>query len=284
MKDPYEILGVPRDADTDQLKKAYRRRARALHPDSDPENPRAGEGFKELWAAYDLLSDPVKRARYDGGHIDAGGARRKRRRPRTASRHGVKNPFEGFFRQRAAKEDAGARGANASPTLTVDFLEAAGGVTKRVTMTNGRRLDVHVPAGTDDGQTLRLRGQGMPGIGGGPAGDAHVEIRIRPHPVFARRGADIHVEVPVTLQEAVLGGKIEVPTIDGPVWVTVPEDSNTGTTLRLKGKGLAPTGKGRGDQYVRLTVMLPDKPNKALTAFVKRWHAYEVRRTENLSE
>ena len=171
------------------------------------------------------------------------------------------------------------RGANVTYTLKVDFLEAAKGVTKRVGMTNGKRLDVHVPQGTEDNRTLRLKGQGIPGIND-EAGDALVTILVDPHPSFRREGNDIHTEIPVSLPEAVLGGKIEVATIDGPVSVTVPAGSNTGSTLRLKGKGIGGDDARRGDHYVKLHVMLPAGPDKELADFIKTWqtkHAYDVR-------
>lgn len=289
MKDPYKIIGVSRNVDQDEIKKAYRKLARELHPDSDPKNPWAEDDFKELSAAYDLLSDPQKRARYDSGEIDAGGAKRRRSPHRSASRGGphggphggAKNPFESFFKKRAARERSGvrARGANVSYTLKVDFHEAVRGATKRVSMTNGKRFDVRVPPGTKDGQTLRLKGQGMPGIGD-QAGDALVTILVEPDTRFQRQGDDIHSELAITMPEAVLGGKVEAPTIDGLVSVTVPAGSNTGSMLRLKGKGVGREGKESGDHYVKLQVILPAKPDKELIEFVKNWeaeHAYNVR-------
>lgn len=283
VKDLYKILGVSRSADQEQIKKAYRRLARETHPDSDPGNPWAEDEFKELSAAYELLSDPAKRARYDNGEIDADGNKRRTGRPGpgAGAYRNTKKPFDNFFRKRAAKEGSGikVRGANVTYTLKVDFLEAAMGITKRVSMTNGRRLDVHVPPGTEDNQTLRLKGQGMPGIND-EAGDALVTILVDPHPSFRREGNDIHTEVPVSLPEAVLGGRIEVATIDGSVAVTVPAGSNTGSVLRLKGKGIGGDDAMRGDHYVKLHVVLPAKPDKELTEFIRTWqtkHAYDVR-------
>ncbi len=282
MKDPYRILGVPRTATAGEIKKAYRKLAGKHHPDKDPGNPGAEERFKDISAAYDLLSDAKKKKSYDRGEIDLGGARQWPR-SRGGPRQGGKNPFDRFFRQRAARDGAGVkvRGADVSYTLKVDFIEAARGVTKNVSMTNGKHLAVRIAPGTRDGQVLRLKQQGMGGIGGGESGNAHVTIQVEPHPVFRRDGDDIHIDVPVTLSEAVLGAKIEAPTIDGTVSLGVPEGSNTGTSLRLKGKGLARSGKGRGDQYVNLKVVLPKKPDKDLKALVRKWaakHAYSVRR------
>jgi DnaJ-class molecular chaperone len=173
------------------------------------------------------------------------------------------------------------QGADVRYQLAVDFLDAVNGAKRRLTMPDGKTLDVTIPAGLRDGQTLRLKGQGQPGPSAGPAGDAYVEIQVRPHKLFERKGQDIHVELPVTLAEAVLGGKVTVPTVTGPVTMTVPKGSNTGTVLRLKEKGVpAPKAGTRGDQYVRLKVMLPDKPDPELEAFVREWsaeHPYDAR-------
>ena len=265
MRDPYRVLKVARDAGGDTIHKAFRALAREMHPDSDPANPWAEEEFKELSAAYDFLSDAGKRDAFDRGEIDAAGTPRGRGRPRRGGRAG---PLK-------------VRGADVSYALQVDFLEAAHGTARRVAMTNAKRLNVQVPPGTRDGQTLRLDGQGMPGVGGGGAGDALVEISVKPDPLFARRGNDVLIEVPVTLQEAVLGAPIEVPTIDGTVSVTVPEGSNSGSVLRLRGKGIQRPSGGRGNQLVTLKVVLPGKKDRAFTDFVRRWgpkNPYAVRR------
>lgn len=171
--------------------------------------------------------------------------------------------------------------------MTIDAEAAAKGTVERIAMTNGKHLDVKIPPGTQDGQVLRLKGQGLPGLGGGEAGAAHVEIRVRPAAAaaapngFRQEGFDLHADVPISLPEAVLGGKIEVETTDGPVTVSVPEGANSGTVLRLKGKGAPRPDKSRGDHLVHLTVMLPTQPDKELTGFVRRWaerNAYDVRR------
>ncbi len=275
MSDPYTVLGVSRNAPQSEIKKAFRKLARRLHPDSAPDDPDAEEKFKNVSRAYELLSDPEKRAEYDDGgpFSGASGARGRPGGGGRRWRSGV-NPFEEFFRQRTARERTSikVKGANVSYNLRVDFLDAARGAKKRVKMANGRKLDITVPPGTEDGQIFRLKGQGLAGIGGGEAGDALVEIEVAPHGFFQRHGADIRVEIPVTLQEAVAGGKIDVPTIDGDVSLTLPEGSNTGTVLRLKGKGLViGDGAGRGDQYVTLKVILPKKPDNALLDFVRKW-------------
>ncbi len=267
MRDPYDVLGVSRDASAADIKKAYRRRARDLHPDRHPADPRAETDFKELSAAYDLLSDDETRARFDAAETPAHGQRRgARRRQADTGKSGRTS------RRRSGKKAAiKVRGNDITYSLSIDFLEAAHGVTKRVLMANGKRLEVRVPPATGDGQTLRLKGQGMAGMGGGGDGDALVEVAAEPHALFRRDGMDIRVEVPVSLPEAVLGDRIEVPTIDGPVALSVPEGSNTGPVLRLKGKGIKRAGKERGAQYVTLKVRLPREPDKELTAFIRQW-------------
>ena len=284
MKDPYAVLGLRRGASAEEIKASYRRLARELHPDRHPGDARAEQKFTHLGAAYELLSDAATRARYDRGEIDATGAARARRGPASSSfgaGAGRRHPFERFFRDRASA-NAGIKinGANVDYVLTIKFLEAAQGAVKHVSMTTGKRLKVTIPPGTRDGQVLRLRGQGMPGLGGGTAGDALVEIAVEPHLVFQTAGDDIRAELPVTLGEAILGGRVEVGTVDGPVVVTIPEGSNTGTLLRLKGKGLPKGGDKRGDHYAVLKVMLPPQADPELAEFVRAWnvrHPYQVR-------
>jgi len=290
--DPYKVLGVGRDASQEQIKSAYRKLARSLHPDVNPGNKQAEERFKRVSAAYDLLSDPAKRARFDAGEIDAMGAERPRagawntggrgqegfafgedandilselfRRRNNGRRTGA--GFGGFGFGFGDAADEAARGADAHYLLRVTLPEAALGTTKRVTLSGGKTLDVKVPAGTDDGAVLRLKGQGNAGMSGGPSG----EVKIEPHPIFARDGADITMDLPVTLGEAALGAKVTVPTLDGRVALTVPPGSNTGTVLRLKGKGI-PKGRTRGDQLVTLRVTLPETIDSDLESFLRRW-------------
>lgn len=289
MRDPYDILGVPRGAPADDIKAAYRRLARDNHPDRHPNDTAAAERFKDISAAYGLLSDPEKRRRFDAGEIDAQGQERAQGWGGFRGR----SPFDDLFRHHKARAGgfgAGfgggqrprAPGANVSYTLKVSFRDAAVGAKRRVAMTNGKHFYVTVPAGTEDGQVLRLKGQGMPGMGGGPAGDAHVEIQVTPDDVFSRDGNDILCDLPVSLNEAVLGGKVDVPTIHGTVTMGVPANANTGTKMRLKGRGIKPPRGEAGDQYVTLKVVLPEKPDAEFTEFVRQWtarHPYSPRKT-----
>jgi DnaJ-class molecular chaperone len=283
MRDPYQTLGVRRTASADEIKRSYRRLAKKLHPDVNPDK-RVEQQFRDVTAAYDLLSDPAKRARFDRGEIDASGAERgfsyTRRdagggRPRPGGDDVfVEDIISEMFRSRrgGGRSARVARGSDASFTLPVPFLEAVLGAKKRVTLADGKTLDITVPPGIDSGQTLRLKGQGNPGSGGAPDGDALIEIQIEPHPVFTRKARDIHSELPVTLQEAVLGGGVTVPTVHGPVALKVPPGSNSGTTLRLRGKGSPANGAlPAGDQYVKLRIVLPDPPDPALTRFLETW-------------
>jgi DnaJ-class molecular chaperone len=290
MRDPYDILGVGRSASADDIKKAYRQLARDNHPDRHPGNTQAAERFKDISAAYGVLGDPEKRRRFDAGEIDAQG--QERARGGWGRWGGGASPFEDLFRHhRARAAGAGfgagrggtvrANGANVSYVLKVRFVDAALGARRRVAMTNGKHFYVTVPPGTEDGQVLRLKGQGMPGIGGGAPGDAHVEVRVEPDETFTRQGNNIHCELPVSLNEAVLGGKVQVPTIHGTVTMGIPAGANTGTKMRLKGQGIKPKSGQPGDQYVTLQVVLPEKPDEELTDFIRRWaekHPYTVRK------
>ena len=296
MRDAYEVLGVSRTACQAEIKDAYRALAKALHPDVQSGGASEAERFKEVSAAYGILSDRNQRARHDRGEIDATGAKRRRgatRRSRAyagAEAAAGRNPFDGLG---ASAEDVisrhfgtrwrGARknGADVAQSFKVSFLDAVRGAKKRVRLRTGRTVDVTIPAGVEDGQTIRLKSQGAPGAGGGRAGDALVRVAIAAHRDFARAGADIHAELAITLPEAVLGAKIKIPTIDGPVTLSVPKGSNTGSALRLKNKGIADRGTGaRGDHYVKLKVVLPPKADRDLERLVAAWaerHPYTVR-------
>jgi DnaJ-class molecular chaperone len=297
VKDPYETLGVERSAAPDAIQKAYRKLAKKLHPDLNPGNKEAEERFKEVSVAYDLLSDADKRARFDRGEIDATGAEKPRQRfyKDFAAEPAGGHPYENYsgFADFADSDDilselfrrgakARARGPDAHYRLPIEFLEAVTGGTKRLTLPDGGTLDVRIPPGVQEGQVLRLRGKGGPGIGEGEAGDALIEIAIKPHPFFIRKGNDVHLDLPVTLSEAVLGARIKVPTPTGAVTMTVPKGSNTGTILRLRGKGVPRRDGGHGDELVQLQVMLPEQPDPELEAFVANWQggkAYDPRRT-----
>lgn len=282
-QDLYNVLGVSREASQDEIKRRYRKLAKELHPDLNPGDEAIAERFKRVSAAHAILSDPKKRASYDLGEIDdAGQARQHQGYYHDFAGGGQGGGFddsvlEGLFaemfgRGRRPGFRPAERGEDAAYSLKIDFLEAAKGAKKRVAMGDGKTLDIAIPAGIQEGQTLRLRGKGRPGTRGGPAGDAMVEILIKPHPLFERKGRDVHIELPISLGEAVLGARIDVPTIDGPVTMTVPKGSNTGTTLRLKERGIAgPKGGARGNQYVRLCVSLPPSPDDELEAFLERW-------------
>jgi DnaJ-class molecular chaperone len=284
MRDPYQVLGVQRDASADEIKKKYRQLAKKLHPDLNPGNAEAAAKFKDISAAYDLLSDAQKRAQFDRGEIDPSGAARPERqyyRAYADSPQGAKytsgldpdDLFADLF-GRGGRREFKARGTDVSYVMPVDFIEAATGAKKRVTMADGKVLDVSIPPGTEDRQTLRLKGQGQPGFGGGPAGDAYIEVHLQPHAYFTRKDNDVHLELPVSLSEAVLGGKITVPTIDGDVAMNVPKNANAGTTLRLKGRGILDRkSQTRGDQYVKLKIVLPEQPDPELTRFVEGWSA-----------
>ncbi|MGO9945003.1 MAG: DnaJ C-terminal domain-containing protein [Rhodoblastus sp.] len=284
MKDPYEILGVARNAAPEEIRKAYHRLAKKLHPDLNPGDKNSESRFKEVAGAYDLLSDDEKRRRFDRGEIDASGAEAPQERfyRDYAARAPADNPYDSrsayadfvdtddilaeIFRRQARQ----ARGSDLRYSLAVDFLDAVNGAAKRINLPEGGSLDVTIPPGIQQGQTLRLRGKGAPSPGEGEAGDALVEISIKPHPFFTRHGDNIHVDLPVTFAEAVLGAEIRTPTPTGPVMLKAPKGSNTGTVLRLKGKGVSRPG-GRGDLLVKLKIVAPTEPNPELEAFLAGW-------------
>jgi DnaJ-class molecular chaperone len=278
MKDAYKILGVTKKATPEQIKSAYRKAARERHPDLDPGNPWAEDDFKELTAAYEVLSNAEQRQRYDDGEIDATGQPRGRRtttgynaKGQAKTKRWKKDPFETFRQKKRQEKTVKVDGANVNYSLKLSAAEAKQGGTKFISMTNGKRLKVAIPKDTRDGQVLRLKEQGMPGMGGGKAGDALVIVKVDADGRFRIEGRDVHVEVAVGLAEAVLGGKIKAPTLDGEVSVTVPENSNTGTVLRLKGKGVKDDKGDAGDQFVTLKVTLPKNPDPELRAFVEKW-------------
>lgn len=282
MADPYATLGVARGASEAEIKKAYRTLAKELHPDRNKDNPKATERFAQVTSAYDLLTDKDKRARFDRGEIDAdgnptspfgygGGGQGGGFRPGQGSAQhfefadeGVDfgDIFEGLFGGRARGGFSGARrapppqkGANVAYRLAVPFEDAAALKPQRITLQDGKTIDLKLPAGVENGTQMRLTGKGQPGPGG--AGDAIVTIEIRPHRFFAREGDNVRIDLPVSLREAVLGAKVKVPTVDGPVMLGIPEGSTSGKVLRLKGKGFHAKSGTRGDQLVTLMVDLP---------------------------
>jgi DnaJ-class molecular chaperone len=282
--DPYTVLGVKKDASQGEIQKAYRRLAKKLHPDLNPGNKKAEEEFKEVSAAYDLLGDADKRARFDRGEIDASGSERPQQRyyrdfAEGASQYASDAGFADFagnddILSQIFGEGRGnfrRRGPDVHYRLELDFLDAINGGKREITLPDGSALDVNIPAGTRDGQILRLRGKGRAGSRGGQPGDALVEIEIRPHRFFVRKGDDIHVDLPISLSEAVLGGKVKAPTPSGAVTMTVPKWSNTGTVLRLRGKGISRQDGSKGDEFVTLKVVLPEKPDSELEKFVAHW-------------
>lgn len=288
MTDPYETLGLPKSATAAEIKAQFKKLARKHHPDLHPGDAGAEARFKAIAAAHDLLGDPEKRRRFDAGEIDAAGAERPPQPhyrdfadgPGHAAQDGFasRDELEAFLREAFGRGAGGARargparGADVSYVLPVAFLDAANGATRTVTLPDGKTLNVTIPEGAQDRQMLRLRGQGGPGFDGGPAGDAYVELHVAPHAFFTRRDDDIHVTLPITLREAMLGAKIEVPTIGGPVSLTVPKGAATGAALRLRGRGVLGRSSGvRGHQFVTLTVVPPEGEEPELEAFLKGW-------------
>jgi DnaJ-class molecular chaperone len=331
MRDPYEVLGVQKNATPAAVKSAFRRLAKKLHPDANKQDKKAAAKFSELNAAYEILGDADKRKAFDRGEIDAEGKPRFQGFGGGApggfsgfgQGRGGDSQFESFsfgpggFQRRGGPgggrggpggggiddilrdmfggaagagrrsafdtDDAGGPAPNRDVTgaVTISLAEAATGTSRRVQLPTGKEIEVKIPAGLADGQTIRLKGQGMPG----PAapGDALITVSIAPHPLFERDGANLRLQLPVTLYEAVLGGKVRVPTLDGAVDLAIPAGTNTGRTLRVKGKGL-PSKDGQGDLYATIRIVLPDSPDPDLEELMKQWRAskpYDPRRDMN---
>lgn len=302
--DPYEVLGLTSSATSDDIKKAYRKLARTSHPDLHPDDAGAEARFKAIGTAYDLLKDPETRARFDAGEIDATGAERPQREYYRDFAEAGGNPYQQrggfearddpadifaeFLRQRAGQggEAFGTRGfaapgADQRYALEVPFLDAVRGGEMRLTLPDGGGIAVKIPKGAHDGQTLRLRGKGGPGYGGGPPGDALITLSMRPHPVFQREDENIRVILPITIDEAVLGAKVSAPTIAGPVSLTIPEGASSARVLRLRGRGVARDGKPPGDQLVELRIVAPPTIDDALRDFLAGWrktHAHDPRK------
>ncbi len=291
--DPYKTLGVAKDASPAEIKTAYRKLAKSMHPDLHPGDKGKAEAFQNVVAAYEIIGDADKRKRFDAGEIDASGQEKPQRqyyreyadadpqgRYDSSAGYGdfedLSDVFSDLFGARAQARTGrtqgfAARGADVRYHLEVDFMDAAKGGKRGVPLPDGTAIDLTIPAGVRDGQTLRLRGKGQPGMGGGPAGDAYVEIAVRPHKVFTRDGNDVEIEVPIAFDEAVLGAKIEVPTLSGTVTMSVPKGAASGQRLRLKGKGVQPAKGAPGDQYVRLKIAMPPKPDAEMEAIAQRW-------------
>lgn len=298
MRNPYDVLGVSKTASEADIKKAFRALAKKHHPDTHGGDKSAQKRFQEISAAYDIVGDKEKRAKFDRGEIDAGGNPRGFD-PRA---HGFEGgPFgggagprdfhfnwssdegdtvEGFRPEEIFADLFGGgrrrgqarKGQDIAYALTVGLEEAAVGGTRRITLPDGRELDVKIPVGLKDGQHIRLKGQGTKGRGHAPPGDILLTISVALHPTLTREGNDLKLDLPITLKEAVLGGKAAVPTLTGPVSLTIPPNSNTGSVLRLKGKGVpAHGGEPAGNLYVRLIVSLPERPDHALKQFAESW-------------
>jgi DnaJ-class molecular chaperone len=326
MRDPYEVLGVTKNASPAAVKSAFRRLAKKLHPDANKQDRKAATKFAEINAAYEILGDEDKRKAFDRGEIDAEGKPRFRgfegfgaagpgRRPGGFGQEGNFETFtwgpDGF--QRGAGRGAGGHGGNiddilremfggaagagrrtqfepedfgsaaqgrdVTGTVGITLAEAATGTSRRVQLPTGKEIDVKIPAGLADGQTIRLKGQGLPGPGGA-IGDALITVTVAPHPLFKRDDANLRLELPVTLYEAVLGGRVRVPTLDGAVELAIPAGTSSGRTFRIRGKGL-PSKDGAGDLYATVRIVLPERGDAELDELMRKWRErtpYDPRR------
>jgi DnaJ-class molecular chaperone len=314
MRDPYEVLGVKKNADAAAIKGAYRKLAKKLHPDANKSDPKAAQRFAELNAAYEILGTDDKRKAYDRGEIDAEGKPKfhgfEGFGPGGFGRGGAQGPgdfgyesfsfgpegmrrssggqgyapdldelLSGMFgsgfgqrggrgRGRFAPEDIEPSGLDVAAETTISLTESAKGTTRRVLLPTGKEVDVKIPAGLGDGKQIRLKGQGMQGHGG--AGDVLITVHVAPHPYFVRDGDDLRVDVPITLYEAVLGGKVRVPTLDGAVEIKVPPGTSSGRTFRVGGKGMPGIGK-TGDLYATVKIALPAKEDRELENLMRKW-------------
>lgn len=294
-QDPYAELGVARGAGQEDIRKAFRKLAKELHPDRNPGDKASEERFKKVSAAFDILGDPEKKAKFDRGEIDADG-RETMRGFGGGGPWGGGNPFGGGGgRQGGGFEGAdfedilgevfgarggggfrpggfsqSARGQDMKAKVEIDLEDAIRGATKRIAFSDGRTVDVSIPKGASEGQVLRLKGQGHAGRNG-QRGDALVELAIRPHPLYRLQGSDLHMDLPVSVPDAVLGAKVDAPTPEGVVSLTVPKGSNSGALLRLKGRGAIDHLGRRGDLFARLVITLPETVDPELEAFAQAW-------------
>ena len=326
MRDPYEILGVQKNASPAAVKSAFRRLAKKLHPDANKQDKKAATKFAELNAAYEILGDEDKRKAFDRGEIDAEGKPRFQGFEGVGGRggpggFGQEGGFETFTwgpdgfqrggrrgagggfrgggiddilkemfggaaaggsrRSQFEPEDIGseAHGRDVTGSVTITLPEAATGTSRRVQLPTGKEIDVKIPAGLADGQTIRLKGQGLPGPGGA-VGDALITVSIAPHALFERVGADLRLELPISLYEAVLGGRVRAPTLDGAVEIAIPAGTSSGRTFRIKGKGL-PSKDGAGDLYATVRIVLPERADGELEELMRKWRErtpYDPRR------
>jgi DnaJ-class molecular chaperone len=299
-KDPYQELGVARGASADEVRKAFRKLAKKHHPDVNRGNKESEEKFKRLSAAFDILGDDDKRKKFDAGEIDADGRE-------TAAAYGSGFGGGGFNRSQGGQGPWGdvgggagfrsanfegvdlndilgdmfggrgrgggggfqSRGSDVRATLEIDLEDAIQGGKKRIAFSDGRTLDVTIPKGAADGQVLRLKGQGGSGRAG--AGDALIEISLKPHPFYRREKDGLVMDLPVSAPDAILGGKVQAPTPEGSVTLNIPAGSNSGSTLRLKGRGLTDSQGRRGDLLARLVVTLPETPDPELIRIAEDW-------------
>jgi DnaJ-class molecular chaperone len=316
MRDPYEVLGVKKNADAAAIKSAYRKLAKKLHPDANKNDPKAAQRFSEINTAYEIVGEDDKRKAFDRGEIDAEGKPRFQgfQGPRGAGQAGPDINFEQFHFGDGARQPGGAAhggfsnfedvissvlgglggqarrgrararggfepeeftepaGRDVAVAVTITLAEAAAGGTRRVHLPTGKEVDVKIPAGLAEGKQIRLKGQGLPGAGG--VGDALITIKIAPHPYFTVDGANLRIDVPVTLYEAVLGGKVRVPTLDGAVDLNLPAGTSGGRTFRVPGKGMPHDGKGdtkAGDLYATVRIVLPEQGDHDLDDLMRKW-------------
>ncbi|WP_339680873.1 J domain-containing protein [uncultured Hyphomonas sp.] len=291
--DPYKVLGVDRSASEAEIKKAHRRKAKDLHPDQNPDDPKKLEAFKQVSQAWDILGDKEKRAKFDRGEIDGdgnptgfgaggypgggggfpgGGGQRWESRGAGNPFGGAQgDPFEdilsGMFGGGRSRRSGPVKGRDVRYRVTIDFADAVTGARRRMTMADGTALDVNIPAGIESGQTLRLKSQGQASPNGGPPGDALLEVEVTASKVWERDGKDLRMTVPIDLKIAVLGGSVEVKTPSGPVTLKVPAGSNTGSQLRLRGKGVQTSTPG--NLYARLEIVLDDPKDEGLKAWAE---------------